>query len=420
MDNQDNSQAPIPEKQLNKTVIVVIIVVVVLGALAELYFFTDVFDGILNNEASNENTNSVDTNAGSEAPLTNTTEQNNNASSSGGTVDIQNVNMPSMNNWKTYESNAGFSFQYPATYNEYDADQLIGLYSPDDVTDSALFASPQYCHDQLTALFNEDTFMDIEITASAIEYFGDQCIVLEVSKESTAFIERMNSLLDSDTNTSDAKGTSYTFAGMQGTIISSLSDLDGIDNYSVVLSGTAGDYEFVIDLSGHGMSEDDMVATVLGIAQSMDVDESALTEVDPVADQDDDNLTDEEEALHGTNVNLADTDGDGFNDGDEVNNCFNPIGEGKMTGEYFKDHCVANIASSEFSSLAMYENREALCTAWMPIAEDYINGTITKNLLATDWYDIYPVICETTDTLMEVQACSLVSSYLVSLCPEQG
>ena len=71
-------------------------------------------------------------------------------------------------------------------------------------------------------------------------------------------------------------------------------------------------------------------------------------------DSDSDGLTDQEEAILGTNPNLkdtdgdglddyqevqiyktdplkADTDGDGHNDGEEVNNGYNPLGTGKMT-----------------------------------------------------------------------------------------
>lgn len=48
-------------------------------------------------------------------------------------------------------------------------------------------------------------------------------------------------------------------------------------------------------------------------------------------DSDNDGLTDYEEIfIYKTNPNKKDTDGDGYSDGDEVKNGYNPLGEGKM------------------------------------------------------------------------------------------
>ncbi len=49
-----------------------------------------------------------------------------------------------------------------------------------------------------------------------------------------------------------------------------------------------------------------------------------------VADADLDNLTDADESLYGSDPRKADTDGDGFNDGDEVKNGYNPAGPGPL------------------------------------------------------------------------------------------
>lgn len=51
---------------------------------------------------------------------------------------------------------------------------------------------------------------------------------------------------------------------------------------------------------------------------------------DDVADPDNDNLTNAEERFYGTDPANADTDGDGYKDGEEVRNGYNPLGEGKL------------------------------------------------------------------------------------------
>lgn len=57
----------------------------------------------------------------------------------------------------------------------------------------------------------------------------------------------------------------------------------------------------------------------------------ALPAVDRTKDSDSDGLTDyEEESFYKSNPSVADTDGDGFSDGAEVKNGFNPLGAGKM------------------------------------------------------------------------------------------
>lgn len=58
---------------------------------------------------------------------------------------------------------------------------------------------------------------------------------------------------------------------------------------------------------------------------------------DRTKDSDNDGLTDYEETnFYHTNPNIADTDGDGFADGAEVKNGFNPLGAGKMIDSQIK------------------------------------------------------------------------------------
>ncbi len=47
-------------------------------------------------------------------------------------------------------------------------------------------------------------------------------------------------------------------------------------------------------------------------------------------DSDNDGLTDDEERIYGTDINNPDTDGDGYLDGQEVKNGYNPLGPGKL------------------------------------------------------------------------------------------
>ncbi len=58
---------------------------------------------------------------------------------------------------------------------------------------------------------------------------------------------------------------------------------------------------------------------------------------DRTKDSDSDGLTDYEETnFYQTNLSIADTDGDGFSDGAEVKNGFNPLGAGKMIDNKIK------------------------------------------------------------------------------------
>ncbi len=73
----------------------------------------------------------------------------------------------------------------------------------------------------------------------------------------------------------------------------------------------------------------------------VDTDQDGLTDSEEnisgtninIVDTDGDGLSDYEEIkIYGTNPLLADTDGDGYSDGDEVKNGYNPAGDGKLQG----------------------------------------------------------------------------------------
>ncbi|MFH1564273.1 MAG: hypothetical protein ABIC82_00250, partial [bacterium] len=52
--------------------------------------------------------------------------------------------------------------------------------------------------------------------------------------------------------------------------------------------------------------------------------------VDGILDPDNDGLTNSQEKIYKTDPNVPDTDKDGYKDGDEVKNGFNPLGDGKL------------------------------------------------------------------------------------------
>lgn len=67
--------------------------------------------------------------------------------------------------------------------------------------------------------------------------------------------------------------------------------------------------------------------------QTSSVIDSVSDDVDienPNKDTDGDGLTDVEEKGFGTDMNNEDTDGDGYLDGQEIDNGYNPLGEGKF------------------------------------------------------------------------------------------
>lgn len=77
---------------------------------------------------------------------------------------------------------------------------------------------------------------------------------------------------------------------------------------------------------------------------SSDTNVSRPTSVNSTTDSDNDGLTDVEEQLYGTKINQPDTDEDGYLDGDEVRNGFNPTGAGKI----LKSDKVKLFENSEF------------------------------------------------------------------------
>lgn len=60
---------------------------------------------------------------------------------------------------------------------------------------------------------------------------------------------------------------------------------------------------------------------------------TSAVSADDTADPDGDNLTNAEERFYGTDPQKADTDGDGYKDGEEVRSGYNPLGTGKLDSD---------------------------------------------------------------------------------------
>jgi len=109
-------------------------------------------------------------------------------------------------------------------------------------------------------------------------------------------------------------------------------------------------------------------------------------------DSDKDGLNDfEEEMVYFTDLDNSDTDGDGFFDGDEVKNGYNPLGGGKLNGECSADYdCEKYISYDSCEVLCIYRNadksvlnRDAVCDAesWDPPAESVCGCVNNKCIL---------------------------------------
>ncbi|XOU94708.1 MAG: hypothetical protein ACNFW9_01440 [Candidatus Kerfeldbacteria bacterium] len=101
-------------------------------------------------------------------------------------------------------------------------------------------------------------------------------------------------------------------------------------------------------------------------------------------DSDGDGLTNNDEYLYGTNSELEDTDGDGYNDIIEVMTCYNPIGQGNITSNYIFDFCE-RILTQEMDEWSLKSSNEisTVCSIYKPAVElniqMYINDTYSDD-----------------------------------------
>jgi len=76
---------------------------------------------------------------------------------------------------------------------------------------------------------------------------------------------------------------------------------------------------------------DESLATTTATTTPEAVSEAVAADLIPAADSDSDGLTDKEEGLLGTNSLIPDSDGDGYADGAELLNLYDPASRGKLT-----------------------------------------------------------------------------------------
>lgn len=108
---------------------------------------------------------------------------------------------------------------------------------------------------------------------------------------------------------------------------------------STIATTTSGTIILPIDSDNDNLSDDEelILGTNPNLADSdsdslPDQDEARIYNTNPnLADSDSDGLSDYEEIkIYKTNPNKADSDGDSFNDKAEIDNGYNPLGDGKL------------------------------------------------------------------------------------------
>jgi len=137
-------------------------------------------------------------------------------------------------------------------------------------------------------------------------------------------------------------------------------------NYSLINEGNNYDLSFCLeDISGKYQKGVNTVSSMISSSSRLSFQEAQGDFQGAMLDSDGDGLNDfEEEMVYFTDVDDPDTDKDGFSDGDEVKNGYNPNGNGKLNDECFSD--------SDCEKYISYESCEVLC----------VHRSVDKNLLA--------------------------------------
>ena len=101
----------------------------------------------------------------------------------------------------------------------------------------------------------------------------------------------------------------------------------------VVIAGLIGGgiwLYFTLSKNTENPPEEEVIEDAIIVNTPVVVPENVPVEIDTTIDIDKDGLTLEQEIKYGTNPDLADTDNDGYLDGEEVEGGFNPLGPGEL------------------------------------------------------------------------------------------
>ncbi len=97
-----------------------------------------------------------------------------------------------------------------------------------------------------------------------------------------------------------------------------------------------------------------------------------------LVDADQDKLDDRVEAWFGLSTSSSDTDGDGYGDYSEIDNCYNPKGAGRMTAEIYQAYC-----QNLFSYIADQGiDTQKLCAEWTAAAQKAIDNQGSADQIA--------------------------------------
>ncbi len=107
-----------------------------------------------------------------------------------------------------------------------------------------------------------------------------------------------------------------------------------------------------------------------------------------MSDSDNDALPDDLEIYYGTNLNKADTDADGYDDGREILNNFNPLGEGELSLER------ASLDQVLLGKIPLEEPKTSTLLAdsnWQVMATNSVGGSMnfSGKALANTWVNIF-------------------------------
>ncbi len=111
-------------------------------------------------------------------------------------------------------------------------------------------------------------------------------------------------------------------------------------------------------------------------------------------DMDFDLLTDVEEGLWGTSPTQSDTDGDGYNDGEEIKNLYDPTTAGEGTGKLIDSGLIENYISTEYGYSIYYPsawqqtylNDDKQLTLFNSKTDEFVEVIVQENI--SDFRDI--------------------------------